>query len=196
VKESPNTGQSPPVSLPIANAAMPSAPSVNPVGALYEDHAEFVWKTLQRFGVAESELEDALQEVFLVVHRRLDDYDPNRAKVTTWLFGIVARVAAGFRRRQNRRPLHLDEQASSLIASSLDPDQSLTLRVIQMALKALAPELSVTFLLFEIDQMSCTEIAELSNVPIGTVYSRLYLARKHLRKTLSRAGLHLPTEAR
>src|SRR5688572_13254375 len=80
---------------------VPTAPL--DVRAIYEANADFVWLTLQRFGVQERDLEDMLQEVFVVVHRRLDSFDP-RVRMTTWLYGICLRVASGYRRKRRARP--------------------------------------------------------------------------------------------
>ena len=68
---------------------------------IYDEHVAFVWRSLRRLGVAESSLKDAVQDVFVVVHRRLGEWQ-GRAAVTTWLFAIARRVASGYRRRSGR----------------------------------------------------------------------------------------------
>src|SRR3954470_17967759 len=60
--------------------------------ALYEEHFEFVWRSLRRLGVSAASLDDATQEVFVVVFRRLADFE-GRSSVRTWLFGIAIHVA-------------------------------------------------------------------------------------------------------
>src|SRR5215469_9699280 len=77
-------------------------PSRLDVGALYEDYFGFVWRNLLRLGVPQDSLEDAAQEVFLVVHRRGDSFDERRSSVQNWLVGIVIHVARN-RRRALRR---------------------------------------------------------------------------------------------
>src|SRR3954469_25405956 len=69
---------------------------------IHRQHGDFVWKMLQRMGVAERQLEDATQDAFLVVHRRLASFD-GTASMTTWLYGICLRVAAAHRRRASVR---------------------------------------------------------------------------------------------
>src|SRR5688500_1449956 len=69
--------------------------------AVYRDHFDYVWRLLVAFGVDESAREDAAHDVFIVVHNKLPDYDGSSA-ITTWLFGIVRRVAANARRRASR----------------------------------------------------------------------------------------------
>ena len=61
---------------------------------VYAQHVRFVWRTVRSFGVAEAQLEDAVQDVFVVVHRRLREWE-GRAAITTWLFAIARRVASG-----------------------------------------------------------------------------------------------------
>src|SRR6186997_1961399 len=67
--------------------------------AVYTAHVAFVWRVLRTFGVAEPQLEDAVQDVFVVVHRRLSEWE-GRAAITTWLFAIARRVASAHRRRR------------------------------------------------------------------------------------------------
>jgi RNA polymerase sigma-70 factor, ECF subfamily len=160
------------------------------VRTIYRGHARFVWLSLQRLGVHPSDLDDIAQDVFMVVHRRLNTFD-RRARVSTWLFGICMRVAANYRRR--RRWTHEvpaggseDERPSGLAAA----DDVLVRReqreIAERALSRLEIAKRATFVMFEIESLSCNEIAELMNVPVGTVYSRLHSARRQLEKHLSR----------
>ena len=64
---------------------------------VYRCHAGFVWRVVRRLGVPDAALEDVVHDVFLVVHRRLSEYD-GRAALTTWLFGIARGVASNHRR--------------------------------------------------------------------------------------------------
>src|SRR6188474_2580416 len=63
---------------------------------IYDEHFRFVWRSLARLGVRESDLGDVTQEVFVIVHRKLSEFE-GRSKVTTWLFGIAMRVARDHR---------------------------------------------------------------------------------------------------
>lgn len=158
---------------------------------LYQTHAPFVWRRLQQMGVRASDLEDALQEVFVVAFRNWATFDPNRAKPTTWLFGIGLNVARNFTRGQRRREAHLDRDAEPHIEpASGNPEDSMCRRQSQELLEQLLSELPLehrtTFLLFELEGMSGAEIAEQMQVPEGTVRSRLFHARKHLEAALAR----------
>ena len=68
---------------------------------IYRDHGQFIWLSLQRFGVRLPDLDDLAQDVFMVVHRKLSHLDP-RGPIRPWLFGICMRVAANYRRRRRR----------------------------------------------------------------------------------------------
>src|SRR5882724_509457 len=72
-------------------------PAVPGFSAIYDAYFDFVWRSLRRLGVPEATLDDAAQDVFVVVHRRLPEFEA-RSTVKTWLFGIVLRVVATHRR--------------------------------------------------------------------------------------------------
>src|SRR5260221_5531739 len=84
--------------LPARTAISPS-PSTASFAELFERTAPFVWRMLRRFGVRESDLPDVCQEVFVVVHRRLPDFDRGKASLRTWIYGICLRTASQYRRR-------------------------------------------------------------------------------------------------
>jgi len=165
---------------------VPVAPTVQ---SLHAEHGAFVWRALFRLGVRSNDLEDMLQEVFVVVHRRLDSYDPN-VKATTWLFGICLRVASDYRRRLRRKPeAALPEGAvESLHARGASPEEHLARReaqrAMELALDALDDDKRAAFVLFELEQMPCDAIAELLGIKVGTVYSRLHAARAEFRAAL------------
>jgi RNA polymerase sigma-70 factor (ECF subfamily) len=160
------------------------------VVSIHARHAEFVWLTLQRLGVPESDVEDLLQEVFVVVHRRLDSFDGS-SRMTTWLFGICMRIVAGYRRRAFRRRERsveqLPEQATS---ESESPERAMLDREARERLGAVLDlmdlEKRAIFVMFELDELSCEAIAEMLSIPTGTVYSRLHAARKAFQQALER----------
>ena len=129
-------------------------------------------------------------EVFMIVHRRLDTFDRN-TRITTWLFGICMRVAANYRRRR-RWALEVpavdsnDDRPSMVVAA----DDLLARReerhLAEWALSRLNIEKRATFVMFEVESLSCEEIAKIMNVPVGTVYSRLHTARRQLEKVVAR----------
>jgi RNA polymerase sigma-70 factor, ECF subfamily len=164
------------------------------VTRLYDEYADFVWRSLQRLGVSQSNLEDALQDVFVVVHRRLSSFD-STAKMSTWLFGICLRVAAAHKRRACLR----HEQGSLEINDHPDhrrlasPEQSAMRHEaeqrLELLLDTIALERRAVFVMFEIEGMPAAAIAEVLGVPTGTVYSRLHKARAEFGDAIARLGL-------
>lgn len=163
------------------------------VHALYEAHFDHVWHTLRRFGVPERELEDAAHDVFVVVHRRLDDFDAARP-ARPWLSGIAWRVAADTRRRAYlRRELPTERAGEDRPAVAPMADDVLAARearaLVDEALDALDLDRRVIFVMHEIDGERCPAIAEALSIPLNTVYSRLRTARERFRSAVRRLAL-------
>ncbi|MFO0628437.1 MAG: sigma-70 family RNA polymerase sigma factor [Polyangiales bacterium] len=157
--------------------------------ALYEAHWSFVWRALRALGVREADLEDETHEVFLVVHRRLPEFE-GRAQVTTWLWGIASRVASDWRRRAHvRREEVTDAPPERETARETAPDADLqrarARTTLEWILDTMAPEQRTVFVLFELDGMPADEIAALVETPVNTIYSRLRLARKRFERSLA-----------
>lgn len=159
------------------------------VADVYRAHAPFVWTSLQRLGVRPSDLDDVLQEVFVVVHKRSESFDGS-SKMTTWLFGICMRVASGYRRRSFRRREEFVEEPHEHAVATDSPESDLASRESRRRLEELLDELDLdkraVFVMFEIDEVPCEEIAQIFGVPVGTIYSRLHAARKDFQKALAR----------
>ena len=155
--------------------------------SLYLEHGGFLWRSLQRLGVCENDLEDVLQEVLMVVHRRAASFDARRSKITTWLFGICLRVARGHRRRAYFRREKLHDTALDR-AHERTPEVDLEQRDLQLKLQRILDGMSLekraTFVLFELEGLPCEQIAELMGVPLGTVHSRIHAARAHFKSAL------------
>jgi RNA polymerase sigma-70 factor (ECF subfamily) len=156
---------------------------------IYEEHARFVWLSLQRVGVRHADLDDLAHDVFVVAHRRLDSFDGS-SRMTTWLFGICMRVAANYRRRrQNSYEIPTGLSGRNKPATVVPVDELLVLRerreLAETVLGQLVLGQRAVFVMYEIEAIPCAEIAELLGVPIGTVYSRLHAARKQIEKLVS-----------
>ncbi len=157
-------------------------PATLDAGELFRDHAQFVAAFLVRLGVARAELDDLVQEVFLVAHRR-GGYEPGPARPTTWLAEIALRVLSTARRTKRRRPEAQDEEAlQAVFAPAAGPEQAAetaqTLARVQRALDEMPIERRAIFVLFELDGEPCDAIAAGLGVPLSTVYSRLHTARR------------------
>jgi RNA polymerase sigma-70 factor, ECF subfamily len=143
------------------------------------DHVDFVWRTLERFGVAARDLDDAVQEVFVVASRRLEDCETHPRG---FLFRTAVNVAAHFRRSFARRRETGQEPSEQEIDPALPPDERLDQEraraLLWQVLEHLTIELRTVFVLFELEELSTPQIAELLELPAGTVASRLRRARE------------------
>lgn len=160
---------------------MTSTPTIQ---ALFSAHVAFVWRTLRHFGVAETDLEDQTQEVFLVAHRRLADWDGDRPRA--WLYGIVRRCAAGYRRRSHRRH-ERPVEAVPETTDRRDPSARAEFDLVRRAIDALEEDKRAVFILHELEEMSMREVAEAVQCPLQTAYTRLYAARRELARALGEA---------
>ena len=161
---------------------------------IFDAHAPTVWRALRHFGVNERELEDAAQEVFVVVHRLLaTGTEPTH--VRAWLYGIAWRVAAAQRRKAQRRREVLTDEIEPEPDSSRSPARLLERqrRLIDLdrALNALPDEQRAVFVLYEVEELTMREVAEALNCSLNTAFSRLYAARK---KVITELGLTVPEE--
>lgn len=159
---------------------------------LYDQTAELAFRVLGGMGVRADELDDALQDVFVVAHRRLPEFRGD-SKPSTWVSGIAVRVAHDYRRRHSRKPSEpLEPHAQGLVAPGELPDTSLiraqALDSVQTFLEQLPAPQREVFVLAELEQQSAPEIALSLQVPLNTIYSRLRLARAHFEDWVQARG--------
>lgn len=159
---------------------------------VYEAHFQYVWRCLRGLGVSEHALDDAAHDVFIVVQRKLPTFDGSRALLTTWLYEIALRVGRRYRaqmardvsRRVSMPSAPLEEHESSPLEPSSGSDvaceleQAERVALARRALDALDADKREAFVLGCVEQRSAPEIAELTSVPLNTVYSRLRAARR------------------
>lgn len=163
------------------------------VHELFDAHFEFVWRTVRRFGVPAPQVDDAVQEVFLVAMRRRAAIEPGREQA--FLFGTAMRIAAGLRRTHARRR---DQVAAddALVAEAPSPapgqdallDQKRARALLEACIEVLPDDLRAVFILYELEGMTAAAIAELLALPPGTVASRLRRARESFRAAVARAA--------
>jgi RNA polymerase sigma-70 factor (ECF subfamily) len=158
------------------------------VQAIVAEHGPFVWRTLRRLGIGATDVEDVAQEVFLVVHRRLGDYD-GRSGMRPWLYGICVKKGAEHRRKawfRRERPVATTPE------TSVQPEQPEALRrreawaKLESILAELDPKKRDVFVLFELEEMSLAEVAVAVGCPLQTAYSRLTSARALVQASIAR----------
>ena len=149
--------------------------------AVYRDQVRFVWRTVRRLGVAEADVEDVSQQVFVVVHRRLPTFR-GESKLTTWLFGILVRVVSDYRRSSYQR--RRSDQPVPEVAVGGEPhdqlDEARRRALLDRLLDELDEEKRTVFVLCALEGMSVKDAAECMGAPLQTTYSRLTAARTRL----------------
>jgi RNA polymerase sigma-70 factor, ECF subfamily len=146
---------------------------------LVEAHYDFVWRSLRRLGVRHADIDDAVQQVFLVASRKLASIRPESER--SFLYQTGLRVAADSRRTRKRRREVTSDDAHELIDQAPGADDLVDLQrarsTLDRILDCMPLDLRAVFTLFELDQLTLTQIAALLELPRGTVASRLRRAR-------------------
>jgi RNA polymerase sigma-70 factor, ECF subfamily len=179
--------------------ARPAAPpaEVGPAAAqrfpeIFAAESPYVWRVLRRLGVRDADLQDLAHEVFVILHRRLQDetFDASRP-LRPWLAATAFRVASVHRRSAIERREVLDgeagegapdERADPERLAAAEQDRALVLR----ALEAIQPERRIVFILHDIDEQPMAVVTEALALPLNTGYSRLRLAREEFRAAVLR----------
>jgi RNA polymerase sigma-70 factor (ECF subfamily) len=157
----------------------PAEPSLPSLAAIFDEHFDYVWNTLQRLGVREADLEDLAHEVFLKVYAKIRDYDSSRP-IRPWLFGFAYRVAADHRRLARHRV-----EVFGVAAEPVDPtrpaDESLEAgeerALVTAALDGVDFDRRAVLLLHDAEEVPVPAIAKELGIPVNTAYSRLRVAR-------------------
>ncbi|HYQ28049.1 MAG TPA: sigma-70 family RNA polymerase sigma factor [Polyangiaceae bacterium] len=159
---------------------------------IYRQHFAFAWRSLRRLGICERDLNDAAQDVFLVVYRKLPEFDFEHP-IGTWIYAICLRVASSRRRSAVQRheqlgdaPEPLEKLEPALAADAETQQLSERRALLAAALDAMSLEQRAVFTLFELEGRTGEEVAELLGVPAPTVASRLRLAREIFRRSIER----------
>lgn len=168
------------------------------VHSLYERHFSLVWRSLRRLGVAKSQVEDAVQDVFLVAHRKLHEYE-GRSAPSTWLYGIALRVAKDYRRaeaRRERRTARLTREQESEPAASEGPADALARkeanRLLHELLDLLPADERELLVLVDLEGLSVAEVAPLTGLQLRTCQRRLKTARTTFERALAKHSIAAP----
>lgn len=145
---------------------------------VYTAHVAYVWRILRTFGVTEAQIEDAVQDAFVVVHRRLPEWE-GRAQITTWLFAIARRVASAYRRKgagaQRTETLEHEPEGPTDTFAAMSRAQAAA--TVVSILEQMDEDKRIVFALVELEQLSVPEVARMLDINLNTAYSRLRLAR-------------------
>jgi len=159
------------------------------VEQLFREHGAFVWRSLRRFGLSETDADDICQEVFVVVFRRLHEFE-HRSSLRTWLYGIAVRLALAHRRKKSTQ-CELPTAAPPERTTPEGPHEKLADRearaLLDKALDSLDDDKRAVFVLYEVEQLPMSEIARALECPLQTAYSRLHAARDQVQSFLRRA---------
>lgn len=155
---------------------------------IYDEHFAFVWVNLRRLGVQEGAMDDAVQDVFVVVHRRLAEFE-GRSSLRTWLFGIVVRVARDHRRSAKRFAALVgaapDHQPSAPTPAELALDKE-ALEILERILGEMDEDKREVFVQVELEQMSVTDVAVALDLNVNTAHARLRAAREQFAQASAR----------
>jgi len=155
---------------------------------LFETQFSYVWHVLKRLGVAERDLEDMAQQVFLQVHGQLAKFDTRRP-IRPWLFSFAYNAASNYRALSRHR-VELSIVAPEQTCPKAAADEQLITRqeleLAELALSRVPLDRRAVLLLHEVEGHSMPEIAESLNVPLNTAYSRLRLARQEYEQIVKR----------
>ena len=156
----------------------------------YQRHFDLVWRTLRRLGVDEDALDDAAQDVFLVVFRRWDDFEGSSA-LTTWIYGIVLRVASSYRRARRRSRIAVTEAVTeALVEAGASPFEEASWReasqALRQVLEGLEDRVRAAFVLVDLEELTIQQASELLGISHATCRSRLRTARVHVNGAFDR----------
>jgi RNA polymerase sigma-70 factor (ECF subfamily) len=158
---------------------------------IVDRHYDFLWRTLRYLGVPAAALDDAAQQALWVLARRLGEIAPGAEM--SFLFATAVRIAAEARRAASRQRSSPVEDVDAFTAGEKGADELLDERRAHEALRemldAIPVDLRVVFVLFEIEELTIAEVAEMVGIPAGTVASRLRRAREKFRALVRRRRL-------
>jgi len=155
---------------------------------VYERHSGFVWRIVRRMGVPDHGVEDVMHETFLVVHRRLPEYD-GRVAMTTWLYHLTRGVVSNHRRsraREQRRIALVDPKPTAAPDPEAQTKRGQAAAFVRAFLAELDADKREVFELVELEGLPVPEVAELVGQNLNTTYSRLRAARQLFQRTVDR----------
>lgn len=162
--------------------------SLEALGTLYDRHRRLVYRTALAITSDTDSAADLLQDVFLRLHRFAKNIDPSRP-LEPWLYRMTTNLAYDWVKRRKRWPRPLDDLAEWLVGTGKNPpyetvERNDEWRQVQKAIADLPLTQRIVVALYYLNDLSLQEIADVLDVPVGTVKSRLYYGRLALKKNL------------
>jgi RNA polymerase sigma-70 factor, ECF subfamily len=168
----------------------PPATAPERMERLVREHYAFVWRLLRRLGLGGGDADDAAQQVFLTTQRKLGDVEAERERERAFLYGVALNVGARARRSLGRRREDPIEAAGDRESREPNAEQMLVKRearaLLDRILDEMPEDLRVVLVLFELEEFSTPQIAELCQIPVGTAASRLRRAREDFEERVAR----------
>ena len=174
----------------------PASGEIPSFDAIYASHFGFLHRAARGFGVSASAVEDVLQDVFLVVHRRLPELRPG-GSVRAWVLRILINVVREQRRTYRRKGGHasLSDEGSVVDEVARSPHERVEMaqaaELLESILDGMEEERREVFVLAEIEGVPVQEIAEATGANPNTTHSRLRLARKDYEAAVTRLRARL-----
>jgi RNA polymerase sigma-70 factor (ECF subfamily) len=184
------------VHVQVTTTRKPDAPFPAPdFRSIFETYGPFVTRALRQLEVPSADRHDLRQEIFVIVLRRLHEYD-GRSSLRSWIYGICVRMASTYRRSARVRREQACESPEPALSPAHDAasqdlglDSRRAFAHAEALLAKLDDEKRRVFVLYEIEGLSMIEVAEEVGCPLQTAYSRLHAARKGMKVLLQRSRL-------
>jgi len=193
VTDGPMTGNSRSVALSAIRSSE-ARPSPVDFDTIYDQYFSFVWRMARRMGVRNDALDDICQEVFVVVHRRMGEFE-GRSSLKTWIFGILHNIVLVHLRTLGRKsPAHRSAaplvDPETLVDAAAGPYEQLSNAeasvIAQKILDQLDEDKRTVLVLVELEEMSVAEVAEAMATNVNTTHARLRAARKQFTQAVTR----------
>ncbi|HTQ06378.1 MAG TPA: sigma-70 family RNA polymerase sigma factor [Polyangiaceae bacterium] len=169
---------------------------------LYAEYFGFVWSSARRLGVKPAAMDDVVQEIFMVIHRRMHTLRQPES-LRSWIYSVVRRTVSGHRRRQRRHDAqdfalvrHTQAREDAQLTPQELTEQSEEAKLLWSLLAELDSTKREVLILVEIEGMSAPEVSEALQVPLNTVYSRLRTARLAFETVFGRRALREQSRGR
>ena len=173
----------------LMTAANQAKEAIVDLSAAFQDHGRFIARSILRLTGDGPHVEDILQETFIIAHRKRETFE-SRSTLRTWLYGIASNLCLHHRRSLARELNALEKAAKEPTESRGSPETAVEAAqnkaLVEAAMQAIPFKQREVFMLYEIDGMDGPSIAQLIDVPLNTVWSRLRLGREAFAKEVRR----------